>query len=256
METLKTNIDWFDKIIPDGLPIKSTTIITGPGGTGKPLIGEYFLSAWLKSGGSAVIIPLQYSSPDFMAESLKNITGADMNSYDKNLIFIRLNTQTQGYEQINKQLIEANLVKPEVWEEAIGFAVKQFPANGLGIMVFVSALNLLLLSPIYGELIFSKIKETLKRNTYLTYIISVSTSAKKEKIAQLEEMADNLIASRSEKEPFRLYMTIKRLKAGHFDHNEIQIPVSADTLNYIKEMANHSRSQVLQAILKHNKDNN
>jgi KaiC/GvpD/RAD55 family RecA-like ATPase len=250
METLKTNIDWFDKIIPDGLPVKSTTIITGPGGSGKPLIGEYFLASWLKSGGSAVIISLQYPSPEFVIKSVKNITGTDMNNYNENLIFIRLNTQIQGYEQINKQLIDANLVKPEVWEQAVGFATKQLPDNGPGIMVFVSALNLLLFSPTYGELIFSKVKETIKRNTHLTYIISVSTSAKKEKIAQLEEMADNLILSRSEKEPFRLYMTIERLKAGHFNRNEIQIPVSADTLNHIKKMANHSRAQVLPAILK------
>lgn len=71
---------------------------------------------------------------------------------------------------------------------------------------------------------------------------SVSTSAKKEEIAQLDEIADNLIVSRSEKESFRLYMTIERLKAGHFEQNEIQIHVSADTLSNIKEMANHSQA--------------
>jgi len=185
-----------------------------------------------------------------VVESVKNITGTDINNYSDNLIFIRLNTEIQDYKQINKQLIEANLVKPEVWEQSLDFATKQLLANGLGIMVFVSALNLLLFSPTYGDLIFNKIKETLKQNTHLTYIISVSTSAKKEEIAQLEEMADNLIVSRSEKEPFRLYMRIERLKAGYFEHNEIQIPVSADTLNHIKEMTNHSRAQVLPAILK------
>jgi KaiC/GvpD/RAD55 family RecA-like ATPase len=250
MQTIKTNIDWFDKMIPDGLPVKSTTIITGPGGSGKPLIGECFLSSWLKNGGSAVIISLQYPSPEFVVESVKNITGTDINNYSDNLISIRLNTEIQGYKQIIKQLIDANLVKPEVWEQVLDFSIKQLPANGLGIMVFVSALNLLLFSPTYGELIFNKIKETLKRNTHLTYIISVSTSAKKDEIAQLEEMADNLIVSHNEKEPFRLYMRIERLKAGHFEHNEIQIPVSADTLNHIKEMANHSRAHVLPAILK------
>ncbi|MEA3316402.1 MAG: ATPase domain-containing protein [Bacteroidota bacterium] len=250
MQTIKTNIDWFDKIIPDGLPIKSTTVITGPGGSGKPLIGECFLSSWLKNGGSAVVISLQYPSPEFVVESVKNITGTDINNYNDNLISIRLNTQMQDYKQINKQLIDANLVKPEVWEQLTDFATKQLPSNGLGVMVFVSALNLLLFSPTYGELIFNKIKETINRNTYLTYIISVSTSAKKEEIAQLEKMADNLIVSRSEKEPFRLYMTIERLKAGRFNQNEIQIPVSAETLNHIKEMAYHSRAQVLPAILK------
>jgi hypothetical protein len=78
-----------------------------------------------------------------------------------------------------------------VWEQAIDFATKQLPNNEPGVMVFVSALNLLLFSPSYGDLIFNKIKETIKGNKYLTYIISVSTSAKKEEIAQLEEMANH-----------------------------------------------------------------
>ena len=48
MKTLKTEISWIDETIPEGLPLKSTTVITGPGGSGKPLIGETFVSAWLK----------------------------------------------------------------------------------------------------------------------------------------------------------------------------------------------------------------
>lgn len=250
MKTIKTNIDWFDKILPDGLPIKTTTIITGPGGSGKPLIGEYFLASWLKSGGSAVIISLQYPSPEFVKTSVKTISGTDMQDYNENFIFIQLDTHTQGYSHESKQIIKANLVKPEVWEKAIDYAKKQLTDNGPGIMVFISALNLLLFSPSYGDLIFNKIIRTIKLNKHLTYIISVSTSAKKEEIAQLEEMADNLIVSRSDKVPFRLYMRIERLKSGRFNHDEIQIPVSSDTLDHIKEMANHSRGQVLPEILK------
>lgn len=250
MNTIRTNTDWFDKVLPDGLPTKTTTIITGPGGSGKPLIGEYFLASWLKSGGSVVIISLQYPSPEFVTNSVKTISGIDINDYTENIIFIQLNTEIPGYEQVNKQIINANLVKPEVWEQAINSATKKLPENGPGIMVFVSALNLLLFSPTYGEAIFRKIKETIKTTVHLTFIISVSTSAKQEEISQLEEMAGNLIVSRSEKDPFRLYMTIERLKTGQFDHHEIQIPVSDDTLNHIRQIANHSRGKVLPAIMK------
>ncbi|WP_010664338.1 ATPase domain-containing protein [Marinilabilia salmonicolor] len=250
METIKPNIDWFDKILPDGLPIKSTTIITGPGGSGKPLIGEYFLASWLKNGGSVVVMSLQYPSPEFVTTSVKNITGVNFNDYAENVVFLQLNTEIQNLEQTDKQLINANLVKPEVWNQAINLATKQLPIKGPGILVFASALNILLFSPSYGEAIFSRIKETIRSNTHLTYIISVSNSAKKEEIAQLEEMADNLIVSRSEKDPFQLYMKIERLKSGQFDHKEIQIPVSADTLNHFKEISKHSRGRVLPAIKK------
>jgi len=43
------------------------------------------------------------------------------------------------------------------------------------------------------------LKSTIVSNTTKTYIFSVSTSAKAEEISQLEEIADNLILSRSEK---------------------------------------------------------
>jgi KaiC/GvpD/RAD55 family RecA-like ATPase len=250
METIKTNIDWFDQILPDGLPIKSTTIITGPGGSGKPLIGEYFLASWLKSGGSIVVMSLQYPDPKFVTTSVKNITGLNIKDYAENVIFIQLNTEIPDFEQVNNELIYANLVKPNVWEKAINFATKHLPIKGPGVLVFASALNLLLFSPTYGDAILIKIKETITTNTQLTYIISVSTSAKKDEIAQLERLADNLIVSRSDKDPFRLYMKVERLKTGHFKRNEIQIPLSADTLNHIKDKAKHSRGKVLPAILR------
>ena len=43
------------------------------------------------------------------------------------------------------------------------------------------------------------LKSTIVSNTTKTYIFAVSTSAKVEEISQLEEIADNLIMSRSEK---------------------------------------------------------
>ncbi len=35
-------------VLPEGLPLNTSTVITGSGGSGKPLIGETFVSAWLK----------------------------------------------------------------------------------------------------------------------------------------------------------------------------------------------------------------
>jgi len=78
MESLKTGIRWIDDIIPEELPLKSTTVITGPGGSGKPLIGETFVTAWLKKGGSVIFMSLQYPGSEFVAESIKNVTGLDI----------------------------------------------------------------------------------------------------------------------------------------------------------------------------------
>jgi KaiC/GvpD/RAD55 family RecA-like ATPase len=250
METLKADINWIDKLIPEGLPIKSTTVITGPGGSGKPLIGETFVSSWLKNGGSVVFMSLQYPDSDFVSKSIKQITGLDLQKYKDKIVFLHLDTEISGYKIINKQLIHANLVKPEIWEKVLNIASETLPDEGPGILIFGSALNLLLFSPTYGDAIFKKIKETIYTNTDKTYLISVSTSAKADEIKQLEEMADNLILSRSENDPFRLYMKIMKMKGGHFDPKEIRVPISPEILTHMKGMANHSRGKVLPAILK------
>ncbi|MEA1976877.1 MAG: hypothetical protein U9N80_03155 [Chloroflexota bacterium] len=40
MRVLHTQQDWFDRLLPDGLPISSSTLLSGPGGSGKPLVGN------------------------------------------------------------------------------------------------------------------------------------------------------------------------------------------------------------------------
>lgn len=250
MKTLKTGIEWIDKVIPEGIPLKSTTVITGPGGTGKPLIGETFVAAWLRKGGSVVFMSLQYPGSEFIVESIKSVTGLNIQDYKEKIIFLQLDTEISGYQEIDKNHIRANLVKPEVWEKALNLASEKLPNEGQGILIFGSALNLLLFSPSYGNAIFEMVKSTMTLNTDKTYLFSVSTSAKAKEIAQLEEIADNLLTSRSEKEPFQLFMKVLKMKDVSFISDEVKVPISPDVLAHIKEMADHSRSKVLPAILK------
>ena len=250
IKTIKSGIYWVDKVIPEGLPLKSTTVITGPGGSGKPLIGETFVTAWLKKGGSIIFMSLQYPGSEFVAESIKGVTGLDIQDYKEKIIFLQLDTEISEYHEVNKNLIYANLVKPEVWEKVLNLASKKLSDEGPGILIFCSALNLLLFSPTYGEMIFEKIKSTIVSNTDKTYLFSVSTSAKAKEISQLEEIADNLILSRSEKEPFQLFMKVLKMRDAPYISDEVQVPISPEILEHIKKMADHSRSKVLPAILK------
>ncbi len=250
METIKTGISWVDDVIPEGLPLKSTTVITGPGGSGKPLIGETFVTAWLRKGGSVIFMSLQYPGSEFITESIKSVTGLDIQDYKERIIFLQIDTRIADYHEVNKHIINANLVNPVVWDKVLNLASTKLPDEGPGILVFGSALNLLLFSPTYGDVIFEKIKSTIDSNTTKTYLFSVSTSAKAKEISQLEEIADNLILSHSKKEPFRLFMKVLKIGGVPYNSAEVQVPISPKILEHIKEMADHSRNKVLPAILK------
>ncbi len=250
METLKTGINWIDSVLPDGLPLKSTTIITGPGGSGKPLIGETFVATWLKEGGSVVFMSLQFPSTEFISESIKSVTGLDIADYNDRIIFLQLNTEINDLSEAGKNIIEANLVKPEIWDEAINLASSKLPDEGPGILIFGSALNLLLFSPTYGSRILEKIKNTILSNTNKTYMFLVSTTAKEKEISQIENIADNVLTSRSEKKPFRLFMKVLKMKNISYKSTEVQVPISPEILTHIKKIADYSRAKIIPAISK------
>ena len=250
MAVIKTNIEWIDELLPEGFPTKTSTIITGPGGSGKPLIGETFVSGWLKEGGSIAFMSLQYPSTDFISGSIKELTGLDLNDYRDHVIFFQLDVTIENIVEESDKIIRANLVKPEVWDKSLALAKTKLPSTGPGILFFASALNLLLFSPTYGESVLMKIKNIITEDKSVTYIFSVSTTAKKTEIAILEEAADNLIMSRSEKKPFQLFMEIIRMKEVSFNKNEIQIPIKLEVLKHIKGIADHSRSKVIPEISK------
>jgi KaiC/GvpD/RAD55 family RecA-like ATPase len=248
METLTTGYKWIDDILPNGLTIKTSTIITGPGGSGKPLIGETFVSAWLKKGGSVIFMLLQYPSTDFIAESIKEITGINLDDYKSKIIFIQLDVDIPGIVIESENVIRANLVKPEVWTESLNLAENKLTFDEPGILVFGSALNLLLYSPTYAESILNKIIKTIVDDKSKTFIFSVSTTAKAEQISKIESVADNLIFSRSEKKPFKLYIKVLRLNGQPYNSKEVTVDIPETTIKHIKKIADHSRSKIIPAI--------
>ena len=84
----------------------------------------------------------------------------------------------------------------------------------------------------------------------VTFLFSASTTAKREEIAELETVVDNLIMTRSSKSPFRLYMQIEQVKGVPFVSEEIRAPFSANVLTDVKEIADHSRKRVIPLVSK------
>ncbi len=250
VNTLYTQQDWFDQLLPEGLPIPSSTLLSGPGGSGKPLIGNVIVAAWLRQGGSVVFMSLQYPDHHFIIAGLKSIAQLDLDDYAERVAFIELDAALEDMTSPMGNRFKANVVKPHVWDAAIKQACALVPDEGPGILIFVSALNLLLFSPTYGKGILDKMKATAQGEKQHTYLFSASTTAKGEEIAELEAVVDNLFMTHSTKDPFRLYMQIERIKEAAFVSDEIEVPFSTDLLTGVKEIADHSRKRVIPLVSK------
>jgi len=250
MENFHTNQEWFDHLLPEGLPIPSSTLLSGPGGSGKPLVGNVIAAAWLHQGGSVVFMSLQYPDPSFIVAGLKHVAQLDLDDYADRIAFIELDATLEGMMEPTGNRFRANVVKPQVWDVAIARACAMVPDEGPGILIFSSALNLLLFSPTYGRDILDKMKTTAQGEQKHTYLFSASTTAKAEEITELESVVDNLIMTHSTKQPFRLFMQIKRMKEVSFLDDEIQVPFSGKVLMDVKEVADHSRKRVIPLVSK------
>jgi len=253
MIRLKTGHEWLDELMPEGLPIPSSTLVSGEGGSGKPLVGFSLISSWLKNGGNLIFI-LTSTGEDFVRKAMKGIYDIDIGEYEGALEFIdfdpTLDPSVSAIEKTGEGPIKANLVNPGVWDEAIEIASDRLGQKSeLGTLVFASALNLLLFSKTYGEGILKKLKETIEEDKTKTYLFTVSTSAYKEKIRALENAADNLMFTRTEK-PMRLFFKIIRLKGVDFSKEEIEVPLKTEDLRIIKDLAEESRTNLIPIISK------
>jgi KaiC/GvpD/RAD55 family RecA-like ATPase len=248
MTYLKPNIKWLDELLPEGISIPSSTLVSGPGGTGKPLVEFAFVAAWLKAGGSIIGIPLQYPTGELVKTAMKKLYDMDLDNYRGKVVYIQFDPGVNGYEKTGKDTLKANMVKPQIWDETIEAAENMLDKTELGTMVFGSALNLLLFSKTYKISILNKLKEVLQYDKSRTYAFAVSTSAYADEIKILEEVADNLLFTRMEK-PMKLFLKIDRMKNVRFSKKEKEVPISEEMLKEINQIAETTRKTRIPEIM-------
>jgi len=249
----KTGQKWFDDLMPEGFHVPSSTLVSGPGGSGKPLVGYSIVTPWLKKGGDVIFV-LTSTGQNFVKKAMKEIYNVDIDDYKGNLKFvdfdIDLSPSVDAIEVTGDGTNKANLVNPEVWDNAIQMANNQINHKSeSGTLVFASALNLFLFSKTYGESILKRLREIVEEDKNMTYLFTVSTSAYKEKIGTLEEAADNLMFTRTEK-PMKLFLKITKMKEVNFSKQEIEVPLTTEDLQTIKSLAEESRTNLIPRITK------
>jgi len=245
IDRLTVGEDWFDKLLPEGLPVPSSTIISGPGGSGKPLIGAAILAAWLRRGGSALMFLI--NSDRTYAEQLLALYGVSLSEYRSKIVFADFDPNVDSIDQVQSDLIKVNILKPELLEKSIEIGLELLHSSNRDVMLYGAALNILFFSPTWGDKIFVKWKEILSQRKQITSVFSVSTSAFREKIEQLEKLSDHLMYSRMEKH-MSLRFRIARIQGAQFETEEVKVPLTEKTLSNLKTETNRVRKQIIPVV--------
>jgi archaellum biogenesis ATPase FlaH len=250
MEKLIIHEEGWDELIPDGLPIPSSTLISGPGGSGKPLIGFAIVHEWLKAGGNVIFIPVQYPKTAFLKASFKEIYDINIKDYHDQTTFIQFSPEAETYEQIDGNTYAANLLKPMVWNDLFSIAEQTMNKDTtIGTLVFASALNILLFSPTYHDGCLEYIEQLLRSDRNRSYLFSASTSAFREDIRRWEDAAENLLFTEMKGE-MRLFMKVEKMQHKNISSEEVYIPLEKEMLEDIRGIAEHMRMRRIPQLKK------
>jgi len=254
MKRFYTHRKWMDQLMPEGLPIPSSTVISGPGGSGKPLIGLAIAASWLQQGGKVTLMSLQYPDRRWTEDDLSRLYDLHLSSYAGSFFFVRFDPELEptadAVQRTRDDEIVANLVSPEAWKASLELADQALGPSEFGTLVFASALNLLLFSRTYGKCMLAYLTTILREDKSHTYLFTVSSSALKEMIAELESAADHLMFTDMDRRERTLQLRVARLKGAPYIDETIVAPFSQETLQAIKQMADASRVTRIAAIRK------
>ena len=245
MKYLHTGFSWMDKLIPDGIPLPSSTIITGPAGAGKPIIGAMISNSWLKLGGTLVCLLINFKR-DYM-ENLLTHFDKDIPSHKDRLVYIEFDPLLESVEKSGSHLLRANLLKPDDLDLALKEAKTILPDSDPGPLIYGSALNMLLFSKTYGPMIHQKILALL--NSSENILFTIANNFFEEQATEWEEMTDNLFYSHSTG-IMHLGFKIIKMKEVSFHNNEVEVPLTEDELRNIRAEAEKGRQHLIPMIRK------
>jgi archaellum biogenesis ATPase FlaH len=245
MERFELEQDWLKKVLPEGIAIPTSTLISGPGGSGKPLIAGMLLASWLKKGGS-VIDFLINSGRDY-AEKIFSVYGLQPENYKGQIIYIDFDPNIESWEEIKEDHVKTNLLHAESWDLMLKLAAKRVDFEKHPPIIFGAALNILLFSPTHQQEIFQKLMEIVKSGQ--NSLFTVGNNVFEDKMQALEEAADNLIFTHSG-EHMELHLRIERMKDVPFSKDDVVVPLSEHELRSMRSEAEKMRKHLIPLLKK------
>lgn len=244
MLNVKLNHKWLDRLLPDGFPFPSSTIISGPGGSGKPLVASLMAVSWLKNGGNVTFLLIN-SNREYALKML-SLFDIQPQDYIGQLFFVDFDPEIETIQETSGDSLKANLLKPDILDKAVAIGRRRLNTSRPGNLLFGAALNLLLFSDTYREAIIDRLTTTLQMENC---IFSVSNNIFKDKILILENTADNLMFARSVN-PMKLFLRIEKMKNVPFLSDEVEVPLSEKELKSLRTEAESARKHLIPIISK------
>ena len=250
MGQITINEYWADNLFPNGIHFPSSTIISGRGGSGKPLVQLSFVAEWLRKGGKAIGIPLQYPDSTFLKSSLWKLNNIDVNQFQNQIKFVQFDPEIENIQEPDNEILKVNLLKSEMWDEMLNKIPEKLNTNAdENILIFGSALNLLLFAPKYKQEIVEKIKNLINNNHNFTFLFTVSNNVMGEDIAVWENAADNLLFTEMTKDK-HLFIYAERINNKNIQSDKYGINIQPQTLDEIKGVAEKNRKSLIPKLTK------
>lgn len=252
MYSFHTGYPWLDSLAPEGIPVPSSILISGPSATGKPFVGLALAAAWLRQGGKVILIPMHYGYRRLFERVLSEQFGLDPEGYRGSTMFIDfdpgLDPEGEIEERPERGEVRANLVNPKLFRRALAAASGAVGGAGARTLIFAPALNLLLFSPTYGELMFLALLELLRNDRKRTYLFAASSSILLKKIIVLERASDHLLLMERMTGERTPRLRIARLRGASFTGDTVPVPLSPELFEDLKNEAVASRRLLIPAV--------
>ena len=240
MTRFTTGLPWLDEAFPEGLDVPSSTVITGPGGAGKPIIALGYVSAWLQQGGSVISAPLQFPDPDFISGNLVELYGVDPAEYAQDFLHVEFDPDIEGIQEVSHDHLKANVVTPDTWALILDEADSRFEDDELGTLFFATALNLPLFSRTYRAELLETFEDLFDAGD-VTTLFCLSTSMIEDVARSVASLSDNLLFADPLDDHETLHFRVDRATDVPFSSEDLEAPFTYEQLTAVKDRSDDYR---------------
>lgn len=137
-----------------------------------------------------------------------------------------------------------------MWDEMLDKTYKKLNIEvDEDVLIFGSALNLLLFAPKYKQESIQNIKSLLENTQNFTYLFTVSNNVMGEDIAIWEKAANNLLFTEMTKDK-KLFIYAERINNKELKSEKYEINIRPETLDEIKNIAEKNRKSLIPKLKK------